>query len=186
MRKLLLFLLLALPFVSYSQSTINPDTVCYQSTGAIYTQPVLAGYTFTWTVLAPGVITAGQGTNQITVSWATAAPELIPGAVSVSAVNLVGCQTQPVTLDVFVLQIIPSITAIGPFCIGEPCVNLVATPLGGVFSGTGVAANQFCPTTAGQGTFNVGYTTTVGGCTFNATLPVTVSTAPALAPISHN
>ncbi len=184
--KKLLFLLLVLPFVAYSQSTINPDTVCYQSNGAIYTQPALAGYTFTWTVLAPGIITAGQSTNQITVDWSTAAPGLIPGAVSVSAVNTAGCQTQPVDLDVFILQVVPLITAIGPFCVGEPCSNLVAAPVGGVFSGAGVSANQFCPTVAGQGTFNVGYSVTVGGCTFTASLPVTVSTAPALAPISHN
>jgi hypothetical protein len=186
MKNILLLFLLLLPFVSYSQSTINPDTVCYQTPGSIYTQPALAGYTFTWVVSAPGIITSGQNTNQINVNWSGASPGLIANAVSVSAVNTAGCQTQPVDLDVFILQVVPLITAIGPFCVGELCVNLVASPAGGAFSGTGVSANQFCPTVAGQGTFNIGYSVTVGGCTFNATLPVTVSTAPALAPISHN
>jgi hypothetical protein len=184
--KKLLFLLLLFPFCAVSQSTVNPDTVCYQSTSATYTQPVLAGYTFTWTVLTPGIITSGQGTNQIIVNWSNAAPGLIPGAVTVSATNAAGCQTQPVDLDVFVLQVVPTITQIGPFCEGEPCVNLTATPAGGVFSGTGVVGNQFCPNVAGQGNFNLNYNVTVGGCPFSATLPVVVNNAPSLPPITHD
>ena len=186
MKAFLLFLLLAIACSASAQSIVNPDTVCFGATAATYTQPPLPGYTFTWVVSAPGVITAGQNTNQIIVNWSSAGAGLIPGAVSVSAVNSAGCQTPPVNLDVFILQLIPSISALGPFCNGEPCAPLVANPTGGVFSGIGVVGNQFCPTTSGQGTFNVGYSVTIGGCTFNTSLPVTVNNTPTLPLISHD
>jgi hypothetical protein len=187
MKNFLSFLFFSLLATSlYSQSTVNPDTVCYQSNSATYTQPLLAGYTFTWVVSAPGVITSGQGTNQINVNWSTAAPGLIPNAVSVSAINAAGCQTPPVDLDVFILQIVPVITPVGPFCDGEPCVNLTASVTGGIFSGPGVVGGQFCPNIAGQGVHNVSYNVTVGGCPFSATLAVNVTNTPVLAPISHD
>ncbi len=190
MKKLLLtFALSALSMIGYSQtSTANPDTVCYQTSGSIYTVPSLGpGYSYTWTVLAPGVITSGAGTNTINVNWSSAAPGLIPNAVTVYATNTAtGCQSTPITINVFIYNVVPTITAIGPFCQGSPCVTLTGTPSGGVFSGPGVVGNQFCPTTSGTGTFNITYTVTQGGCTFTATTSVTVSPNPVLSPIQHN
>jgi len=89
-------------------------------------------------------------------------------------------------LDVFILNVIPVITPIGPYCETDPCVNLTAVPSGGVFSGIGVIGNQFCPGTAGAGTFTITYTYTINGCTFSTTTLVTVNPIPVLTPISHN
>lgn len=191
MRKFLTTLtLLMTTFITFSQtSTVNPDTVCYQSTAAsIYTVPSLgAGYTYTWTVASPGTITSGQGTNTINVNWSTANPGLINNGVSVVATNTAtGCQSAPVNLNVLIYQVIPTVTAIGPFCQGAACVTLTGTPAGGTFTGTGVVGNQFCPTTSGVGTFNLTYTVNVGGCTFTATTSVTVNPNPSLSPIQHN
>lgn len=190
MKKLLVFLVLTtVSFLGLSQtSTVNPDTVCYQSVSpSIYTVPSLgAGYTYTWTVAAPGNITSGQGTNTINVNWSTANPGLITNGVSVVATNDQGCQSAPVNLDVLIYQVIPTITSIGPFCQGAACVNLVGTPAGGTFTGTGVVNGQFCPTTAGVGTFTLTYTVTSGGCTFTTTTSVTVNPNPTLSPIQHN
>ena len=189
MKKLLLVLFTMLTTISFAQlTTINPDTICQGQTGSIYQVPSLgAGFTYNWTISAPGTITAGAGTNQITVNWGALPVGLNNNAVSVIATNTTtGCQSTPVTLNVFVLNIQPTITQIGPFCQGSPCVNLVGTPTGGTWSGTGVVGNQFCPTTSGVGTFNVTYTITQNGCTFTSTTTITVSPLPVLSPIQHN
>lgn len=187
MKQLLASLILLCGFTAYTQlTTINPDTVCYQTPGSIYQVPNTAGYTYTWTVAAPGVITSGQGTNQIGVDWSSAAPGLIPGAVSVFAGNGSGCDSPPSTLDVFILQILPSISGLGPFCITDPCVPVIATPAGGSLTGTGVLNNQFCPTSAGTGAWTLTYTVTQAGCVFIATTSVTVNPTPTLSPITHN
>lgn len=188
MKKFLTILLMLISMISYGQlTTTNPDTVCINTSGSIYQVPSLgAGYTYTWTVLAPGVITSGAGTNSINVNWSAAGPGLITNAVTVTATGPGGCVSTPVNLNVFILQINPTITSIGPFCSNDPCVNLVGTPAGGTWSGTGVVGNQFCPTTSGVGTFNITYTVTQNGCTFTTTTSVTVNPIPVLSPIQHN
>lgn len=188
-KTLLTVLLMLIGLTSFAQfTTTNPDTVCYNATGSIYQVPSLgAGYTYSWTVSSPGTITSGVGTNTITVNWGTLSPGLHTGAVSVVATNTVtGCQSAPVTLNVYVVQVIPTITAIGPFCQGAACVTLTGTPPGGTFSGTGVVGNQFCPTTSGPGTFPITYTVTQNGCTFTTTTTVVVNPLPTLSPIQHN
>ena len=189
MKKLLLTLsLLTISIIGFSQtSTVNPDTVCYQTSGSVYTVPSLgSGFTYNWTLAAPGVITSGVGTNTINVNWSSASPGLILNGVTVYAVNSSGCQSPPINLNVFIYQVVPTITAIGPFCQGSPCVTLTGSPIGGVFSGTGVVGNQFCPVTSGVGTFTITYTLTTGGCTFTTTTSVTVNPSPTLSPIQHN
>lgn len=187
MKKLLVLFTALLTFNAYSQfTTLNPDTVCYQTNGSIYQVTNTPGYSYTWTVAAPGVITSGQGTNQIGVNWSAAAPGLIINAVTVTASNASGCTSPASTLNVLILQIVPSITALGPFCTTDACVAVVTTPAGGVLSGTGVVGNTFCPQTAGAGTWPLTYTVTQGGCTFTATTTVTVNPTPTLSPISHN
>ena len=186
MKKIIVLLMLIAPMALFAQSTVSPDTVCYQATGSIYTLPNTAGYTYTWTVAAPGVLTSGQGTNSINVDWSAANPGLIANAISVFATSADGCVSTPVVLDVFILDIVPVLTAIGPYCADEPCVALTATPLGGVWTGTGVVGNTFCAGTSGSGTFTLTYTVTQAGCTFTATTPVTVNPVPVLSPIQHN
>lgn len=187
MKNLLLTLLFLIPMFGFSQLTItNPDTVCYQTPGSIYQVPNTAGYTYNWVVSAPGNLQSGQGTNQINVDWSAAAPGTIVGGVTVTATDANGCTSAPVTLDIFIYNVVPTITAIGPFCEGTPCVNLNATPAGGVFSGPGVVGNQFCSTNAGPGTHTITYTVTLNGCTFTTTTTVTVNPTPVLSPIQHN
>lgn len=187
MKKLLTLATLLLSNILFGQlTTINPDTVCYQTAGSIYQVSNAPGYVYNWTITAPGVITAGQGTNQITVDWSAAAPGLIPNGVSVDATNANGCLSAASLLDVFIYDVTPTITAIGPFCETDPCVPLTANPAGGVFSGVGVVGGDFCPNVAGAGGHTITYTYTNGGCTFDATINVGVSNQPILSPIQHN
>lgn len=187
MKKLILSLLLIIPMLGFSQlTTTNPDTVCIGTNGSVYQVPNTAGYTYNWVVSAPGVLGVGQGTNQINVDWSTAPAGTIVNGVTVTATDGNGCTSAPVVLDVFIYEVLPTITALGPFCEGTPCVNLVGTPAGGTFSGTGVVGNQFCSINSGPGTFVITYTYIDNGCTFTTTTTVTVNPTPVLTPIQHN
>lgn len=193
MKRILLVLMTMISTISLSQlTTTNPDTVCYQSTAlSTYTIPSVGSGTYTWTVTAPGVITAGQGTNSISVNWSAAAPGLIPNGVSVtySSPPPANCPATPVNLNVLIYQVIPTITALGPFCESDPCVNLVGTPVGGTWSGIGVVGNQFCPDNVTNGTnatSTVTYTVGSAGCTFTTSVVVPVYGTPTLSPIQHN
>jgi len=193
MKKVLFILMTMISSISLSQSsTVNPDTVCYQSTAlSTYTIPSVGSGTYTWTVTSPGVITAGQGTNSISVNWSASSPGLIPNGVSVtySSPAPANCPATPVNLNVLIYQVIPTITALGPFCESEPCVTLVGSPVGGTWSGLGVVGNQFCPDNVTNGTnatSTVTYTVGSAGCTFTTSVVVPVYGTPTLSPIQHN
>lgn len=185
MKTKLLFLFLLISTLSFTQlTTISPDTVCYQTSGSIYEIPNTLGYTYTWTVSAPGIITNGQGTNSIGVDWSNASPGLIVGGVSAQS-ELDGCSRDQ-DLDIFIYEEVPVIDLQGPFCLDEDCVTLIATPIGGTFSGPGVTANQFCPGDAGIGIHTITYEVSVNGCVFVATEVFVVNPGPILSPIQHN
>jgi len=188
MKKIIIIsILIIFPFLGFSQfTTYNPDTVCYQTNGSIYSVANTTGLTYNWTILPPGVITSGQGTNQITVNWSGANPGLIPNAVSVFAVNAAGCQSATVNLNVFIHNIIVTTTPLSPLCETNPCVNLVGNPIGGTWTGVVTSGNQFCPGTSGPGQFNLTYTINSGGCTFTSVIVASVSSQPVLLPIQHN
>jgi len=181
MKLILTILLFLLPFFGFSQV----DTICYHSNIDTYSVIDAAGNTYTWTVASPGILTNGQGTNQITVNWGTANPGLITNAVSVFATNSFGCVSPPVNLNVFVLNIVPTISPIN-LCADASCITLNGTPQGGVWSGVGVSGNQFCPSVSGVGSFTVTYTYSLGGCTFTATSTAVVNPLPTITPIQHN
>jgi hypothetical protein len=177
----ILLLLLTISFLANAQT----DTVCYRSTNSTYQVTNTPGNTYTWTIAAPGVITGGQGTNIITVNWGTANPGSIPNAVSVFATSADGCPSPPVLLDVFVLNIVPTVIPIA-VCDNTPCVPLNGSPLGGTWSGNGVVGNTFCPNVAGVGTSTITYTYTQNGCTFTATGTATVNPLPTISPIQYD
>lgn len=185
MKKILFLIFLSLPVLAFSQSLANPDTVCYQTSGSIYQVIDVPGNTYTWTVAAPGIIVAGQGTSMIEVDWSGAAPGLIGTGVSVFPTNQFGCVGPTVTLDVYIYNETPVVTPL-TFCLDEPCTDLIATPLGGTWSGPGVVGAQFCPQVAGVGNHTVTYTYTIGDCVFVATGIMTVNPLPTISPIGHN
>lgn len=184
MKKILIFLMIILPSTLLAQfTTINPDTVCINDPFAIYQVPNTPGYTYNWTVASPGVLTSGQGTNQINVDWSAAPAGLIANGVSVYATTPAGCDGPPITMNVFILEINPVVTPL-VFCEGDPCEDLVATPAGGVFTGPNIVNGQYCP--QGAGTETVTYTITEAGCTFTSTADMTVYPIPVLDNISHD
>jgi gliding motility-associated-like protein len=169
------------------QVTINPitglDTICYNSTTNLYNvSSVFPGLNYVWTN-GIGNITSGQGTNQINLDVTGVNGGLYNNALSVIGVNQVGCQSSPQTFNIVVLDITPTITQVGPFCEYDNCINLNATPAGGIFSGLNVWGNQYCPNNGFIGLDQVDYTYTQSGCWFNTNILVQVYPRPLLTPV---
>jgi hypothetical protein len=74
----------------------GPTSVCASATGLVYSTPVVAGVTsYTWTVPTGAIITSGQNTSSITVTWGTVA-----GSVTVKAGNACGTNATAKSLAV--------------------------------------------------------------------------------------
>jgi gliding motility-associated-like protein len=74
----------------------------------------------------------------------------------------------------------PTITAAGPYCVNAAAVNLVANPVGGTWSGTGItnaSAGTFDPAVAALGNNTITYTTS-GACAGTANTIVVVNPLP--------
>lgn len=185
MKRLLFIAAMLISSITWSQlTTINPDTVCYQTTAlSTYQVPSVGTGTYTWTIPACATLVSGQGTNSIQVNWSACPAGLINNAISVAYTSVSGCSATPVTLNVLIYQVVPVITPVGPFCANDPCVTLAATPAGGTWSGTGVSGNQYCPGTSNS---LITYTYTNSGCTFTAQTGAQVNPVPVLSPIQHN
>ena len=180
MKKLLTLLLVVFTTTIYSQTTINPDTVCVNSVGEQYfVTNTTGGSTYQWTVTGGGgTLQTGQGSNSITVDWG-GVPGLYPNAISVTETNGSGCPGIPVNLDVYILQL--TLNNLGPFCVGDPSSSLTFSPVGGTLSGPGVIGNNFDPATAGVGNHVITYS--LAGC--NTTVNVVVNNGPVTGPIQH-
>ena len=178
MKKILTVLLVSIGITSFAQTTINPDTVCVNAVGEQYFVTNTPTSTYQWTITGGGTLAGGQGTNSITTDWG-AVPGLYPNAVSVTETNASNCPGLPINLDVYVLQM--GLSALGPFCIGDPAATLGGSPVGGTYSGTGVVGNDFDPATAGLGVHVITYS--LAGC--NTTINVTVNNGPVTGPIQN-
>ena len=162
---------------------IYSDTICINSTNEIYFCPNIGpGYTYQWSTV--GNITTGQGTNQISVDWNGVSNGFIPGGVQVTAYNPFGCSSLPVSVDLFVLNVLPVITPTGPFCSNDEFTILTATPIGGVFSGPGVMGDDFYPSNADTLNNIITYTYTQSGCVFDTTTDIIVYENPQITPIT--
>ncbi len=182
MKKLIIFLTL-LPSLALAQlTTINPDTVCYQTSGSIYNVTPVAGLTYIWNITAPGIITSGQGTNQIQADWSAAAPGLIAGGITVQASNSIGCLSPVIALDIFIYEVNVTYVQIADMCENSPCIPLVGFPNGGTWDNS--VNNEFCP--PNPGLYNLTYTYTNAGCVFVNTMQINVLSLPTLLPIEHN
>jgi gliding motility-associated-like protein len=156
------------------------DTVCYLSSYEMYDVPAVAGYNYLWSSVAP--ITSGQGTNIITVDFSSFPGGYIPGGIQVTP-EANGCVGTPVAIDLFILNVLPTIDPIGPFCEYDEFVTLNVNPVGGIVSGVGIAGNDFYPSNA-VGTNIINYEYTLSGCTFDTTTTVIVNPQPTLDSIS--
>jgi len=150
--------------------TAGPLGVCVGSTGVVYqTQAGMTGYT--WTISAGGTITAGAGTNSITVNWNTVGAQ----SIGLNYTNASLCSApQPASFAVNVVpQPIPVISGPANACLGFT-TNVYSTQSGmtnyawNVSAGgtitAGAGANAITVTwnTLGQKTVTVNYTNAEG------------------------
>ena len=158
------------------------DTVCFNSSNEIYSVPSQVGYTYQWS--AVGSIINGQGTNTINVDWTSITAGFIPGAVQVTGFNFNNCPSLPVSIDLNIFDLTPVIDPAGPFCSNDEFSTLNATPIGGVFSGTGMVGADFYPAFADTLNNSIVYTYTQSGCVFDDTIDIIVYEQPQLSPIT--
>jgi len=149
------------------QVVVNPlPTMSFTGLSAAYCVDA-APVTLTG-IHAPGGTFSGSGITDNANGTATFNPATAgsgPHSVTYSFTNTNGCfnsNSQNVTVNP---TPVVSYTGFGNVCVDQPAQPLTGTPVGGVFSGTGVSGNAFYPTIAGVGTFPVTYTYTDGnGC----------------------
>lgn len=166
------------------QTIANPilasDTICYQQSATQFMVNPTPNYTYNWS--SPGTIVSGQGTNSVVLDFSTFSPGLVNNAVLVAAYNAAGCASIPVSVNVYILNILPTINSIAPLCSYDNMQNLSATPVGGIFGGPGVVGSMFDPSIA-VGTNTITYTYTQSGCTFDTTLQIVVHPQPVVTTI---
>jgi gliding motility-associated-like protein len=166
-------------------SITSLDTICYLSSNETYSVPSLGvGYSYNWSSVGP--ITSGQGTNNISVDWSTLPPGFIPGAVNVVAIDQNGCTSLPQVVDVYILNVLPTIDSIAPLCDYANCVTLTGSPIGGTFTGNGVNGNLFCPSPSIAGNNTITYTYIQSNCTFDTTRSITVYPRPTISQIQND
>jgi subtilisin-like proprotein convertase family protein len=126
------------------------------------------------------VLTA-TGTGLVWSTGATTSSITVTTAGTYTVTQTVGGCTSPVGTAVANPLTVPSVTfpPLADVCINAPAFTLTgATPTGGVYSGTGVSANQFDPSIAGYGVFTIVYTyTDANGCSDSNQQPITVGCA---------
>ncbi|MCX6246802.1 MAG: GEVED domain-containing protein [Bacteroidetes bacterium] len=179
-------------------TTVNPmpaptvsgnTSPCTALTNTYTTQAGMTNYS--WTVSAGGTITAGAGTNSITVIWNTTGAQ----NVYVTCINSNGCTNSiPGSLAVTVKQgPTPTITGAGSVCVNSGYYAYTteagmsgytwAVSAGGTLNfgqGTNVATVTW--NTNGPQTISVNYTNTVGcAAVAPVSMPVTVSGLPGAA-----
>jgi len=168
----------------------GPNPACSNYPGLVYsTQAGMASYT--WSISAGGVITAGAGTNAITVTWNTTGAQ----TVSVNYTNTNGCTAAaPVVYPVTVNSgASPTITGSTNLCINSgyynyttesamTAYNWTVSPGGVINYGSGTSVITVSWVASGAQWVKVNYTNPAGCSALNPTqLNVTVNPLPGAA-----
>ncbi|MCX6267498.1 MAG: T9SS type A sorting domain-containing protein [Bacteroidetes bacterium] len=174
-----------LPVPTVSGSTV----VCVASSGNVYTtQPGMTGYI--WTISAGGIITAGTGTNAITVTWNSAGPQTI----SIKYIVTSGCTDFPATVVPVMVNPIPGLPSLsGPSTVCEGTIKTYTTDAGktnyswvvtggSIYSGAGTFKIGVRWNSSGTGSIGVNYTNTFG-CYAAAPALLNVNVNPLPAPV---
>lgn len=170
--------------------TINDGPGCTNTITATVSQPTAA---LTTTIAASSatlcagksstLTTSGATTYTWSTSASTASTVVTPTAsttYSVSGTTAAGCPiTGNINITVNALPVISFSLAQPMLCTNSSTIALNATPVGGVYAGTGITGSNYSPAAAGAGTHTISYTyTNTNGCTSTSVISSTVNTAP--------
>jgi len=161
------------------------DTICYNSNTNVYNvSSVFPNLIYNWTS-SIGNISQGQGTSQINLDVTGVNGGYYNNALTVIGQNQLGCLSLPQTFNIDVLNILPVITQVGPFCEYDNCITLNATPPNGTFSGMNVWGSQYCPNNGFIGLDQVNYSYLQSGCLFDTSIMVQVYPRPLITPVTN-
>jgi gliding motility-associated-like protein len=82
-----------------------------------------------------------------------------------------------------VLNIIPIIDPLGPYCEYDVCETINATPIGGVITGNNVLLGEYCPDNGFIGVDNITYVYQQSGCVFDTTIITQIHQRPTVIPV---
>ena len=174
------------PAVAAAGAITGPASVCANATGNVYTVGAITNaVSYSWTLPAGAAITAGSGTNTITVAFGATS-----GNITVAGVGV--CMTGTASTYAVTVNALPVPTIAGP---ASPCVNSTANVYttqagmtgytwtvsagGAITAGATTSAITVTWSTTGAKTVTVSYTN-ANGCTAAAptTYAVTVNPLP--------
>ena len=162
---------------------VGNNILCYNSTTNPFTvSSPTPNLNYVWST-TNGNITSGQGTQQINLDVTGIPGGNYPNMVSVYGQNVLGCISQVENFTVDVLNILPVIEPIGPYCEYDVCVNVTTTPVGGTLFGNNIWGNQYCPDNGFIGLDNITYVYNQSGCIFDTTINVQVYPRPLITPV---
>ncbi|MEI6681394.1 MAG: T9SS type A sorting domain-containing protein [Bacteroidota bacterium] len=149
------------PSVAAAGPITGPASVCANATGNVYTVGAITNATsYAWTVPAGATITAGSGTNTITVTFGATS-----GNISVAGVGI--CMTGTASNYAVTVNALPVPTITGP---AGPCVNSVNN----VYT-TETGMTGYTWTVSAGGTITAGATTNAITVTWGTTGAKTVT-----------
>jgi hypothetical protein len=157
----------------------GPVEVCENTGGHVFSVPALSGIvSYNWTVPSGASITAGTGTNSITVNFSTSG-----GNVALS-VDSSGCLSAPITSAISVSSTpnVSLVLAEDTVCNNSGIITLSGgLPSGGTYTGAGVSGGTFNPIVAGNGLHIITYTyINTAGCSDSAFSIIVVANSPAV------
>ena len=162
---------------------IGTNILCFNSTTNPFTvSSPTPNLNYIWTT-TNGNITSGQGTNQINLNVTGVAGGNYNSMLSVYGQNINGCVSQTETFTVNILNILPVIDPMGPYCEYDGCVNVITTPPGGILFGNNIWGNQYCPDNGFVGIDNITYVYNQSGCAFDTNINVQVYPRPLITPV---
>ena len=107
----------------------------------------------------------------------TDAPQITTEYSLAAVTDANSCTITPNIVLTVVVSPLPEITfePVAPVCSNNSGFELIASPMGGTFSGLGVSGNQFVASSVGPGTYLVTYTyTNADNCTNEKSIEITV------------
>jgi len=162
---------------------IGTNILCFNSTTNPFTvSSPTPNLDYVWAATNGG-ITSGQGTNQINLNVSGVAGGNYNSMLSVYGQNMNGCVSQTETFNVNILNILPVINPMGPYCEYDGCTTIIPTPAGGTLFGNNIWGNQYCPDNGFVGLDNVSYVYNQSGCVFSTNIDVQVYSRPIITPV---